>query len=88
MNCPLRPIDSQHAVVTMSTEPDVVPDGAAPGSSPICQGLFSFLGIVACDVCEGTGEATEEAVREWEAWAVARFDQLDAGIRDGSVVVP
>lgn len=45
------------------------------------------MGLVDCDVCDGTGEVTEDVDRDYRAWATARVDQLLAGVDDGSIKI-
>jgi hypothetical protein len=49
---------------------------------------LDFVGWLSCDVCDGTGEVTWEVARDYEAWAVARVDQVLAALDAGEVSVP
>ena len=48
---------------------------------------FPRIGIVSCDVCEGTGYVTEAQMRDFDAWAVARVDQVLAAVDAGEITL-
>jgi hypothetical protein len=48
---------------------------------------FVPLGIQTCAWCDGTGSVTEEQHRDLRAAAIATFDQFEAAVRDGRIVV-